>query len=147
MENATTEKPAFGDYCAIEQERFGAPNEFYLYKVIGRSHSNAWVQVPVKAADNREQLHSKTEEVVSCICCGVKETEVLKFRIVDISAPEKSPWGTKAQTSNQTLVEALERIAALNDLSGVSDDEMLSAARNGLYEAETIARSALRHFA
>jgi len=73
----------FGDYVIIEQKRYGAKNEMYLHKVINTSTSNTWVDVPVESPA-RELIHNKMEPVVSCICCGVSETEVLKYRINDI---------------------------------------------------------------
>jgi len=72
----------FGDFVLIEQQRFGAENEIYLYKVINRLRSNAFVPVPVTGyAENVK--HEGMHEVISCICCGVDETKVLKFRITD----------------------------------------------------------------
>jgi hypothetical protein len=73
----------FGDYVEIEQKRHGAENEMYLHKVINTSSSNAWVDVPVQSPA-KETLHGKMMPVASCICCGVCETEVLKYRIKDI---------------------------------------------------------------
>jgi hypothetical protein len=73
----------FGDFVLIEQKRFGVPNEKYLYKVINRLYSNGYVDTPVQAG-SKETLHSESVEVVSCICCGVMETEVLKFRRVAV---------------------------------------------------------------
>jgi hypothetical protein len=73
----------FGDYVEIEQKRYGSKNEMYLHKVINTSSSNAWVDVPVQSP-TKETLHEKMMPVVSCICCGVCETEVLKYRIKDV---------------------------------------------------------------
>jgi hypothetical protein len=72
----------FGDYVEIEQKRYGGKNEMYLHKVINTSNSNAWVEVPVQ--DTTEIWHEKTMPVVSCICCGVYETEVRKYRVMDV---------------------------------------------------------------
>jgi hypothetical protein len=74
---------SFGGYVKIEQKRYGVENEMYLHKVIGASESNAWVDVPVQTPA-KEILHNKLEPVVSCICCGVCETEVLRYRIKDV---------------------------------------------------------------
>lgn len=83
------EKIDFGDYVLIEQHRFGAENEFYLYKVInGNIISSGYVDVPVTGAA-KETLHGDSEEVVSCICCGVNETVVLKFRKKDVEKVNK----------------------------------------------------------
>lgn len=73
----------FGDYCTIEQHRYGCDNEHYIHKVIGTSRSNKWVDVPVMH-NATETLHDHMEDVVSCICCGVCETEVLKYRLSDV---------------------------------------------------------------
>lgn len=79
-------KPDFGDYCLIEQYRYRSPNEMYLHKVIGSHESNSWVDVPVKHSPI-EVLHETTEEVTSCICCGVDETIVRKYRTIDLRSP------------------------------------------------------------
>lgn len=39
----------FGDYCTIEQKRYSADNEHYIYKVIGAGSANYYVPVPVSA--------------------------------------------------------------------------------------------------
>ena len=54
-----------------------------------------------------------------------------------------TPHATCPAVQDQGLCDALERIAGKNDLSGVPDDEVESAARNALYECELIARAAL----
>lgn len=88
----TTEQVAkpldFGDYCNIEQKRYGVPNEIYLHKVVGRIRSNSWVDVPVDAAigGKVEVIHKtdgKLESVLLCICCGVDETLVRRYRESD----------------------------------------------------------------
>lgn len=73
----------FGDYCTIEMKRHGAPNEFYTHKVIGRLRSNTWVDVPVQSPAT-EEVHDEMEDVIRCVCCGVCETQVLKFRMSDV---------------------------------------------------------------
>jgi hypothetical protein len=78
----------FGDYCYIEQKRHGAPNEMYQHKVIGRLRSNTWVDVPVQSPAT-ETLHDKIVDVIACICCGVSEREVRRYRVSDCRpAPE-----------------------------------------------------------
>ncbi|NEW05930.1 hypothetical protein GK047_07885 [Paenibacillus sp. SYP-B3998] len=79
----TRDEINFGSYVKIEQKRFGVPNEMYLHKVIGRFESNCYVDIPVKIP-RTEVLHGKLVPVVSCICCGIDETEVLKYRLVDV---------------------------------------------------------------
>lgn len=100
----------FGDYCTIEQNRFGAPNEFYLHKVINRFRSNTWVDVPVMVC-NEEVWHPDMEDVVSCICCGVQETKVFKFRLSDVLPPSSSGWNT--QSLRQQLEAAQKEIKTL----------------------------------
>ena len=78
------EKPLdFGAYCCIEQFRYAPTNEFYQYKVIGRLRSNTWVDVPVKHTPI-ETRHDGMEDVVLCICCGIDETKVHRFRVSDV---------------------------------------------------------------
>jgi len=79
----TEEEIDFGSYVIVEQKRYGCDNEHYDYKVINRLKSNMWVEVPVQSPA-KETFHNYMEEVVSLICCGVQETEVLKFRIKDV---------------------------------------------------------------
>ena len=73
----------FGDYAYIEQKRYGVVNEIYQHKVIGTLKSNSFVDVPVKTPAE-ETLHDEMEDVVACICCGVCETEVRKYRQSDV---------------------------------------------------------------
>ena len=73
----------FGSYVKIEQKRYGCKNEMYLYKVIGRLKSNAYVDVPVQSPE-KESLHKKMVEIAACICCGVNERQVNNFKLSDI---------------------------------------------------------------
>jgi hypothetical protein len=73
----------FGDYCTIEQKRYGAPNEFYQYKVIGRLRSNSYRAVPVDGCAPHN-VRGEMCDVVRVICCGVLEDTVEKFRIQDV---------------------------------------------------------------
>jgi len=82
----------FGDFVLIEQKRHGVENEWYVHKVIGRHHSNAWVDVPVQTPAT-EILHQGMEEVVSCICCGVSETEVRQYRLADVHRTKSERFG------------------------------------------------------
>lgn len=100
----------FGDYCTIEQFRYSPKNEYYLYKIIGRLQSNTYVDVPVRA-DRKEVLHDKIIDVVRCICCGVSETEVLKFRVEDVLLPSASQWST--QSLRQRLEESTRKVSEL----------------------------------
>lgn len=49
----------------------------------------------------------------------------------------------RMDAENERLRTALGQIAGKNDLSGVADDMVETAARNALYECELIARAAL----
>jgi hypothetical protein len=80
----------FGDYCQIEQKRYGVKNEMFTHKVISRSRSNSYVDVPV-TIPVKNVLHDAIVDVVSCICCGVDETEVRKYRVGDVT-PSSSQW-------------------------------------------------------
>ncbi len=73
----------FGDYCLIEQKRYGCENEMYLHKVVGALRSNVWVPVPVQSPAT-EGFGGGMTDVIRCICGGVCETEVLKYRIQDV---------------------------------------------------------------
>ncbi len=72
----------FGSKCTIEQKRHGAPNEHYTHKVIANIQSNTWVEVPVQTP-RKEVIHEEMQDVVLCICEGVDETEVKRYRRID----------------------------------------------------------------
>lgn len=78
-----TGSDVFGRYCRIEQLRFGVPNEMFLYKVVASLRSNCWCEVPYKTA-SKEVRHDSIEDCVLAICCGIDETEVLRFRVADV---------------------------------------------------------------
>lgn len=78
----------FGDYALIEQKRFGVPNEMFVYKVVSQISSNTWVEVPVTVG-KKEETHYDSEPVCLCICCGVDETEVRRFRVKDMQKISK----------------------------------------------------------
>ncbi len=73
----------FGDYALIEQKRYGTANEMYQHKVIGRLRSNSWVDTPVQCPAT-ETLHDECIDVLACVCCGIMEREVLKYRESDV---------------------------------------------------------------
>lgn len=73
----------FGDYVEIEQHRYGVPNEMYRYKVIGQFRSNHYTTVPIHSVDG-DKLQGEVVPVIACICCGVNETKVQKFRVEDV---------------------------------------------------------------
>lgn len=74
----------FGDFALIEQKRFGCPNELFVHKVIRTFRSNGYVEVPVRLP-REEILHHEVIDVVSCICCGVDETEVFKYPLSKVT--------------------------------------------------------------
>lgn len=73
----------FGDYCVIEMKRYGVDNEFYIHKVIGAFQSNTYVDVPVQTPAT-EEIHVGVVDVVACICCGIDEMQVRKYRLCDV---------------------------------------------------------------
>ena len=87
----STKELDFGDYCIIEQKRYGVPNEHYQYKVIGRLESNTYRTVPVDARCADEFRGKEIVPVIRAICCGLLETRVETFRVADVR-----PLGSKA---------------------------------------------------
>ena len=86
--NYSTEKAPsnildFGDYAIIEQKRYGVDNEHYLHKVIGRGRSNTWVDVPVQTPAE-ETFHDHMEDIIRCVCCGIDERKILKYKASDV---------------------------------------------------------------
>lgn len=78
------DRPKFGDYVRVEQLRYGADNEMYLHKVIGSDgNSNSYVDVPVHWT-KEEKIHDECVPVVRCVCCGVDERKILKYRVEDV---------------------------------------------------------------
>lgn len=79
-----SDKLKFGDYVRIEQLRFGVDNEMFLHKVIGSdSESNIYVDTPVHWM-REEVMHDKIVPIVRCVCCGVDERKILKYRAEDV---------------------------------------------------------------
>lgn len=74
----------FGSFCSVEQKRYVGENEFYTYKVISVIESNGWVDIPVDARVNKIVLHDSMEKVVICICMGVSEDKVTRFKLSDV---------------------------------------------------------------
>ncbi len=75
----------FGDYCYIEQKRYGCDNEIYKYKVISAVRTNYYRSVPVDAND-QEIKRGELCDAVKVICCGVCEENVETFRLQDVKA-------------------------------------------------------------
>lgn len=74
----------FGDYCLIEQKRYGCENEMFLYKVTrGGLRCNYWTGVPVDARQ-KEYVRGDVSDVIQAIKCGVDETRVETFRLEDV---------------------------------------------------------------
>lgn len=111
MNNQTEFK--FGDYAIIEQKRHGVPNEMFVHKVIDQLRSNTWVDVPERSPAT-ETMHDKMEDVCLCICCGIDETEVRRYRVRDMR--RHSPVSLVADEkrgSTITLQAVNELIASL----------------------------------
>lgn len=94
----------FGEYCMIEQKRFGVPNEMYCYKVIGSGQANYYRPVPVMfdGLSNSGPMC----DVVKVICCGVDETRVETFRLCDVTAvpATASGWQDEKPTPGKWMV-------------------------------------------
>lgn len=91
----------FGDYVTIEQKRFGVENEHYHHKVIGVKKSNTYVTVPVQ--NRKEVNHGEVVDVVCCVCCGVDEREIFKYRVEDVVLLESQPETTDSLTPEEFL--------------------------------------------
>lgn len=118
MNNQTEFK--FGDYAIIEQKRHGVPNEMFVHKVIDQLRSNTWVDVPVRSPAT-ETMHDEMENVCLCICCGVDETEVRRYRVKDMR--RHSPVSTvtdEKKGSTITLQAVNELIASLESAGELS---------------------------
>lgn len=118
MNNKTEFK--FGDYAIIEQKRHGVPNEMFVHKVIDQLRSNTWVDVPVQSPAT-ETIHDEMEDVCLCICCGIDETEVRRYRVKDMR--HRSPVSAVADEkkgSTITLQAVNELIASLESAGELS---------------------------
>ncbi|HIH5226696.1 TPA: hypothetical protein ACYSFH_000079 [Klebsiella pneumoniae] len=110
----------FGDYAIIEQKRHGVPNEMFVHKVVGQLRSNTWVDVPVSVPAT-ETLHGEMEDICLCICCGIDETEVRRYRVKDMRrhspvslvADEKRGSTITLQAVNE-LIRSLESAGELS---------------------------------
>lgn len=110
----------FGDYAIIEQKRHGVPNEMFVHKVVGQLRSNTWVDVPVRVPAT-ETLHGEMEDICLCICCGIDETEVRRYRVKDMR--RHSPVSLVADEkrgSTITLQAVNELIASLESAGELS---------------------------
>lgn len=121
----------FGDYAIIEQKRHGVPNEMFVHKVVGQLRSNTWVDVPVMVPAT-ETLHGEMEDICLCICCGIDETEVRRYRVKDMR--RHSPVSLVADEkrgSTITLQAVNELIASLESAGEMSirDQKFLKLAK------------------
>lgn len=110
----------FGDYAIIEQKRHGVPNEMFVHKVINQLRSNTWVDVPVQSPAT-ETMHDEMEDVCLCICCGVDETEVRRYRVKDMRHRSLvSAVSDEKKGSTITLQAVNELIASLESAGELS---------------------------
>lgn len=110
----------FGDYAIIEQKRHGVPNEMFVHKVVGQLRSNTWVDVPVRVPAT-ETLHGEMEDICLCICCGIDETEVRRYRVKDMRrhspvslVADEKRGSTITQQAVNELIASLEAAGELS---------------------------------
>ncbi|HBY8236695.1 TPA: hypothetical protein MJF28_002578 [Klebsiella pneumoniae] len=110
----------FGDYAIIEQKRHGVPNEMFVHKVVGQLRSNTWVDVPVRVPAT-EALHGEMEDICLCICCGIDETEVRRYRVKDMRrhspvslVADEKRGSTITQQAVNELIKSLESAGELS---------------------------------
>ncbi|MCH9576293.1 hypothetical protein MMQ12_24175 [Klebsiella pneumoniae] len=110
----------FGDYAIIEQKRHGVPNAMFVHKVVGQLRSNTWVDVPVRVPAT-ETLHGEMEDICLCICCGIDETEVRRYRVKDMRrhspvslVADEKRGSTITQQAVNELIQSLESAGELS---------------------------------
>lgn len=124
-----TGSDVFGRYCRIEQLRYGVPNEMFLYKVVASLRSNCWCEVPYKTA-SKEVWHDSVEDCILAICCGIDETEVLRFRTADV---EFVPKPTCDRDALLAVAETLEDCAGRgSDLTALGYSGLAKRIREAL---------------
>lgn len=136
----------FGDYAIIEQKRHGAPNEMFVHKVVGQLRSNTWVDVPVRVPAT-ETLHGEMEDICLCICCGIDETEVRRYRVKDMR--RHSPVSLVADEkrgSTITLQAVNELIASLESAGELSIREQKFLKLAKAYQQLVAENVALKQF-
>lgn len=162
----------FGDYAIIEQKRHGVPNEMFVHKVVGQLRSNTWVDVPVRVPAT-ETLHGEMEDICLCICCGIDETKVRRYRVKDMRrhspvslvADEKSGSTITLQAVNELiaslesagepsireqkflkLAKAYQQLAAENvGMDGFVEEMLAIAWQGGSADGSDIQELALKH--
>lgn len=85
-------KGLFGRYCRIEMFRCGAPNEFYIHKIVSQSRTNTYCDVPLRWDSKPEKHEAKEgvpfpdclEEVIWVVQCGIDETKVFPVALKDV---------------------------------------------------------------
>lgn len=115
MNNKTEFK--FGDYAIIEQKRHGAPNEMFVHKVIDQLRSNTWVDVPVQSPAT-ETMHDEMEDVCLCICCGVDETKVRRYRVKDMRRHSPVSAVTDEKKGSTITLQAVNELIASLESAG-----------------------------
>ncbi|HGV3475102.1 TPA: hypothetical protein ACNGYY_003493 [Klebsiella quasipneumoniae subsp. similipneumoniae] len=115
MNNKTEFK--FGDYAIIEQKRHGVPNEMFVHKVIDQLRSNTWVDVPVQSPAT-ETMHDEMEDVCLCICCGVDETEVRRYRVKDMRRHSPVSAVTDEKKGSTITLQAVNELIASLESAG-----------------------------
>lgn len=145
MNNKTEFK--FGDYAIIEQKRHGVPNDMFVHKVIDQLRSNTWVDVPVQSPAT-ETMHDEMEDVCLCICCGIDETEVRKYRVKDMlhRSPDYAVTDEK-KGSTITLQAVKELIASLESAGELSIRETKVMALAKAYQQLAAENAALKQYA
>lgn len=107
----------FGDYAIIEQKRHGVPNDMFVHKVIDQLRSNTWVDVPVQSPAT-ETIHDEMEDVCWCICCGVSETEVRKYRVKDMRRHSPVSAVTDEKKGSTITLQAVNELIASLESAG-----------------------------
>lgn len=107
----------FGDYAIIEQKRHGVPNEMFVHKVIDQLRSNTWVDVPVQSPAT-ETIHDEMEDVCLCICCGIDETEVRRYRVKDMRRHSPVSAVTDEKKDSTISLQAVNELIASLESAG-----------------------------
>ena len=107
----------FGDYAIIEQKRHGVPNEMFVHKVIDQLRSNTWVDVPVQSPAT-ETIHDEMEDVCLCICCGIDETEVRRYRVKDMRRHSPVSAVTDEKKGSTITLQAVNELIASLESAG-----------------------------
>ena len=121
----------FGDYAIIEQKRHGVPNEMFVHKVIDQLRSNTWVDVPVQSPAT-ETIHDEMEDVCLCICCGVDETEVRRYRVKDMRRHSPVSAVTDEKKGSTITLQAVNELIASLESAGelsIRETKVMALAR------------------